>query len=407
MRVNISTLLPFPDLLCSLFNPHRSTAKKFLAAANFLELLSVFDKSSESQTVSHCCIIGIGVHSSHYKLIQNDEKIRYAKWRAADIAKAIREGRKPTPPAAAEDPEALDVAPRAPTPTLQNLPDSFLDRSSTATPGNWSTIATPGIDDHGFFHTTTISDYTAPAVPSFTVGNDVDGADGLQRSSSPPNKKVHFSASVVGGLSSNGSPPHSPSGTGPSALKHSRGRMSPTSAPLPDSASSGSSRGSFENPPPSTHATIGHAMLPSVPNSLGPEHFGLGPVRTFSPSDIPPPPPFIASAGLPEVPSVFFHHIDAPSVPVGPAGSISPPTLPRLPPAPMYHHPSVPPPPLPPKVIPPTVPAPPSVEVELSTAQIAKAQKHCRLAISALDYEDARHARKELLEALALLDGAK
>jgi vacuolar protein sorting-associated protein VTA1 len=43
--------------------------------------------------------------------------------------------------------------------------------------------------------------------------------------------------------------------------------------------------------------------------------------------------------------------------------------------------------------------------VELTPALVAKAQKHCRFAISALDYEDAEHAKKELKEALALLGG--
>jgi vacuolar protein sorting-associated protein VTA1 len=41
--------------------------------------------------------------------------------------------------------------------------------------------------------------------------------------------------------------------------------------------------------------------------------------------------------------------------------------------------------------------------VELTPSVIAKAQKHCRFAISALDYEDAEQARKELRMALALL----
>ncbi|KAF9512288.1 hypothetical protein BS47DRAFT_1091098 [Hydnum rufescens UP504] len=54
----------------------RSTAKKFLAAANFLELLTIFDVGDQSE---------------------NEEKIRYSKWKAADIAKAFREGRQPTP----------------------------------------------------------------------------------------------------------------------------------------------------------------------------------------------------------------------------------------------------------------------------------------------------------------------
>ena len=48
------------------------------------------------------------------------------------------------------------------------------------------------------------------------------------------------------------------------------------------------------------------------------------------------------------------------------------------------------------------VPEPPP-PVELTPGLIAKAQKHCRYAISALEYEDAEQARKELRAALALL----
>ncbi|KAK4334284.1 Vta1 like-domain containing protein [Rhodotorula toruloides] len=51
------------------------TARKFLAAANFLELLSIFGEISS----------------------ENRDKIKYGKWKAADIAKAFREGRTPTP----------------------------------------------------------------------------------------------------------------------------------------------------------------------------------------------------------------------------------------------------------------------------------------------------------------------
>lgn len=47
-----------------------------------------------------------------------------------------------------------------------------------------------------------------------------------------------------------------------------------------------------------------------------------------------------------------------------------------------------------------SLPPPP---LELTNAVIAKIQKHCRFAISALDYEDAEQARTELRTALALL----
>ncbi|KAI0308133.1 Vta1 like-domain-containing protein, partial [Multifurca ochricompacta] len=55
----------------------RKTAKKFLAAATFFEVLNVFEDR--------------GPWEAH------EEKGRYAKWRAADISKALREGRQPTP----------------------------------------------------------------------------------------------------------------------------------------------------------------------------------------------------------------------------------------------------------------------------------------------------------------------
>lgn len=89
-------------------------------------------------------------------------------------------------------------------------------------------------------------------------------------------------------------------------------------------------------------------------------------------------------------------------------GSPSSPIFPIIPSAP----------PLPPQppVMPPQVPVyfirPPSppaqerdIETELTPAVIAKAQKHARFAISALDYEDVEQSRKELRTALAILGG--
>ncbi|KAG8933597.1 hypothetical protein FRC01_008138 [Tulasnella sp. 417] len=67
----------------------RGTAKKFLAAANFLELLKVFEESPNAPSTSQDT--GPSAFSQH------KDKIRYAKWKAGDIAKAFREGRRPTP----------------------------------------------------------------------------------------------------------------------------------------------------------------------------------------------------------------------------------------------------------------------------------------------------------------------
>jgi vacuolar protein sorting-associated protein VTA1 len=52
---------------------------------------------------------------------------------------------------------------------------------------------------------------------------------------------------------------------------------------------------------------------------------------------------------------------------------------------------------------PPPPPPEPSPPPELTPSLIAKTQKHCRFAISALDYEDVQQARKELHAALAIL----
>ncbi|CAG7845904.1 SubName: Full=Uncharacterized protein {ECO:0000313/EMBL:CCA77956.1} [Serendipita indica DSM 11827] len=61
----------------------RSTAKKFLAASNFFELLTIFDAKYLNPDLNV------------------SEKIKYSKWKASDIAKAYREGRVPQagPPA--------------------------------------------------------------------------------------------------------------------------------------------------------------------------------------------------------------------------------------------------------------------------------------------------------------------
>ena len=71
------------------------------------------------------------------------------------------------------------------------------------------------------------------------------------------------------------------------------------------------------------------------------------------------------------------------------------PSAPPLPPSPSASYVQIPRPPPPPPE-----PSPPP---ELTPGLIAKAQKHCRFAISALDYEDMQQARKELHAALAIL----
>lgn len=51
------------------------------------------------------------------------------------------------------------------------------------------------------------------------------------------------------------------------------------------------------------------------------------------------------------------------------------------------------------------LPPAPKPEPELTPKQVSQAQKHCRYAISSLDYEDLAQARKELREALKIIGG--
>ena len=102
-------------------------------------------------------------------------------------------------------------------------------------------------------------------------------------------------------------------------------------------------------------------------------------------------------------------HAQRPSSPTLLVPSSPPPTASHLAGSPFASAPPLPPPPSAPYVQiqrpPPPPPPEPSPPPELTPGLISKAQKHCRFAISSLDYEDAEQARKELRAALAILGG--
>ncbi|KAI0348357.1 DUF605-domain-containing protein [Trametopsis cervina] len=341
-------------------NATRGTAKKFLAAANFLEVLSV-------------------VSSSNPSTINIPEKIRYAKWKAADIAKAFREGRKPTPGGIGEQLETTaeeahvneepfsppslhrDIPPPGPITDLPSsiaeshvLPPGFTDVKATPTsPGEWSTVSNPGASIS--------QDFTPPPRRAW-VSEDVEGQDSDVELVPPPvlpdrphispassdssAKKVHFTPSVTGGLT-------------PSIAEGNPF----ASAQIPSA-------------PPAD-------ILPSTPETTwSVDHNSLPP--GFVPSPVQPPP------------SLPPPHISPP--PISPT---APP-----PPLPILSYPIQP----QPQVVPPpgvvsmdaTITTTPE---ELTPQLVTRVQKHCRYAISALDYEDAEQARKELRAALNLLGG--
>lgn len=349
----------------------RGTAKKFLAAANFLEVLSV-------------------VATSTPPTINVPEKIRYAKWKAADIAKAFREGRKPTPGGAGEEvqpeeqpapapeehpatPPAINRSPPGPITDMPTCPPVVTHNSEPMSPGEWSTVATPGANTQN----KEFPSQSQSTARKAWVSEDLEGTDaetppssGVHQGLIPPEvpvrpeispsssdsgvKKVHFTPSVTGGLT--------PSTTA--------GEIDPFA-----SASA--------HPPPDPQYQFEHEQTPSAPP------LDTSPVLPpgFVPSPVQPPPP---------------------SLPSGPPPIVQPPP-PPLPilsyltqPQPQSHIPAA--------VIPPpgvlsmdaTVTQTPE---DLTPQVIARVQKHCKFAISALDYEDAEQARKELRAALRMLGG--
>ncbi|KAL5495324.1 hypothetical protein ACEPAI_787 [Sanghuangporus weigelae] len=469
----------------------RSTAKKFLAAANFLELLRVFEKSNNAEV--------------------NEEKVRYAKWKASEIAKAFREGRQPTRGAARENdgtitptdrsagappavlpPEAssANIPFRTPPSTLNQLPDSVeVPQSEIPDSGTWSTVATPGSEAFGPASSVATKLAFASAIDRWNAAIDADASQPISRSQnylidqgrgptgSDTTKKVHFSPSVVGGLSStDGSPPPSPdvrrrepvgstpySNYAPAVQPHSivSGassfvRPGPTMAPLPDSSPSGSSHTSPEGSPhqgfrkPSGRPRSGSSPSMDVVPKPGSSLPGTSGASRNSPprprrnslqasaSPPPPPAPPVSSISNERRSSVSTRNTlpdsinpNPQSCPIYPPPPVSPnsssfpttstltsPNLGRtsgspslsamtgLPPASInkpvssaYVGNYAPKPPSPPtRYIPEASPP-----FELTPALISKAQKHCRFAISALEYEDAEQARKELRAALALL----
>ncbi|CAG8523938.1 2264_t:CDS:2 [Cetraspora pellucida] len=89
--------------------PNRKTAKNFLAAAVFLELLKVFGPLNP----------------------EIEEKIRYAKWKATDIVKALKEGQIPVPgppggEPALQPPQDYTVNPSDNVPSIDQFPSAPL-----------------------------------------------------------------------------------------------------------------------------------------------------------------------------------------------------------------------------------------------------------------------------------------
>ncbi|TBU63682.1 Vta1 like-domain-containing protein [Dichomitus squalens] len=346
-------------------NITKNTARKFLAAANFLEILRTFD--AEKTTID---------------LPDIEAKIKYAKWKAADIAKAFREGRRPTPgpaaSAAGSQDELLAPLPDVPVPDLNvvppttppaantplsshssppsitrshppppnladapptdhlgpHLPDGLAPPQPPQSPGSWSTTATPGTpgfqrDDAtsssvASSHSPPVSGGVARTafVSGELEGKTEDEIDAEAPSPTSAAKSVHFSPSTVGGFGAPAAP--------------------------------------FTNPPPYPPPSAPSFSPPSPPASGG------YPSPSNRSTRLPVPP-----AASPHIPSSSYPHAHSVPLATSPVPDTTVTTLP----------------------------------VELSPQVIARAQKHCKFAISALDYEDREQAVKELRAALKMLGG--
>jgi vacuolar protein sorting-associated protein VTA1 len=273
---------------------------------------------------------------------QHEEKVRYSKWRAADINRALREGRQPTPAPGSGGGEPAESA------TTTTEPSS----SASALPVSPPAALTEAPDAHvGHEQEEAYSTPVLPAVSAAFGEGDPETSSPFEipRSSAPApiDASDHPQAQplILTGSPEPPPPPTLPQRPPAVDMEQGRGR-SPSigAAPL--------------TPSPTTRPQ----------RSISPTHFII--------QDSPPPPP----------PASFNIADTYPSAP----------PLPPLPPSAPY-------------VQIPVPSAPPLIETsppaELTPGQIAKTQKHCRFAISALDYEDAEQAKKELRAALAILGG--
>lgn len=330
----------------------KQTADTFQAAVTFLELVNIW-ATPDAETQG---------------------KIKYAKWNAVRIMKALKEGKDPNesnpkaepipeeilPALDPNDPEVrgLETTPISRQPSVVEVPDEqdLVDRQ----------MARQSSVDQSLHPSAQVSARGSPAPPAFepyprdgfsyTAVQD-DNVSPLEPS--PPNER---NSSVGGGYF-----PEVPTFT------------SETQEP------------SHPTAPPDDFIDLGLPEQPSfAPDTKSPKDFDSFPAPTFdnqpSPTDLPTAPPIAP-------PQDYYHQATPPPN----ASFVPPPQVPQQPhfqPPPQTHVPSMVQPPL--KIS----------QLNTDDVAIAKAQKHARWAISALNFEDAETAVRELRDALKTLGAA-
>ncbi|KAJ9110867.1 hypothetical protein QFC19_001376 [Naganishia cerealis] len=356
----------------------KATVRKFVVAAQFMEVLRCFDPPNGMRE-------------------ELEQKLQYARWKAADIAKALKEGRTPTPGprksfslsfssrdadlnnviAAGEEADEEQDLPPAQSPqddeslqkTLPALPGTSspaephpstsqsehtahvpppLGRQDSTNSGTWSTVVTPGIE-------------SASASGAFTLPSAPTAVD----KPPPPMTTRRHSA---GGLRQDRGEGHE---------KKEVRFAGPDGAPLSPSA---------------TVVTLDSYTAPDAPPSS--EFMEPEPTPDSGLPDLPLPPTSKLESRDTERSTADDEAVLFPTTP-----SAKPTTMPNLPSAPPTEPSHTRPPPSAPEDVAPEYPT------SLDSKSIERCQKHARWAISALDYEDLETARKELRLALDLLEG--
>ncbi|KAG0263782.1 hypothetical protein DFQ27_001607 [Actinomortierella ambigua] len=369
----------------------QKTAKNYVAAANFLELLKVFGEI-DSDT---------------------EEKIKYSKWRAAEIVKAIRDGRVPTPPqgAAGASQQDLNNATTASdnlggvagvvSPTFSSPLDPAAAAGSAANfmaptngvgnnGGGGGGGVTGGVMPPSSSHPT-IANFPSPPLSNATP--PIHHQLPFQHPSSAP-QHTQFQDNNINHAfhQQQQQQPH------PSTTLSAESPLIPSLAPAPPATLPGSAPPPPISPSPfapSSHSPQPQQQQPFVPPSSQHQH------QHQHQHQPPPPPmqpqfqPFPQSSPSPMQPP-FIQPV-APSIgggvagPGAGAGATQQPLHQYQSPSP-YQQPS-----------PALGPAAPTAPMVLDPAVSTQVQKHCKWTISALTYDDVPTAIDNLEKALALL----
>ncbi|KAF8424705.1 Vta1 like-domain-containing protein [Tirmania nivea] len=341
----------------------RQTADNFLAASTFLELCKIFP-NVDSEILS---------------------KIKFSKYQASRIIKALQAGEDPNLPAPEEAERSLSPTSNPeyqgptlpPRPTIEEVPDDdshppplpqFHPESAsspTPTPITHSSTANPPPP------TTSTSDRFPlhhKAHPQNNLTSDSDYFPTI------PAGHSHFPFSPD--LTTTNTP------AGPMSPFHMPGRAEAPHHPPPADIIYNTETDDISNLPPPHH----QYPYASPPTQFPPQHFDQSSALHVHHSYTPPPPPPSIPYGAPSTPHQYYSTPPPPSAPVHTPPPRSAPQ-PQPQPQSQYYHP----------------PKPAPQESFVDEESITKAQKHAKWAISALNYDDIPTAVRELKAALKTL----